>query len=98
MISCKEMPFVFDIEEYVNEIKVEKEAEGCYEKGVPATLKEALEKYKKALLMISNKEPYLHIDCDFCELQSEINNAEVNQQISERQAEYLRRVYLYDEE
>ena len=33
-------------------------------------------------------------DCDYCNLQADINNAEVNQVISSEQAWYLRERYL----
>lgn len=39
-------------------------------------------------------EEYLRWDCDYCSLQSDINNAEVNQLISSEQAWYLREKYL----
>ena len=38
---------------------------------------------------------YYHVwDCDYCNLQSDINSAEVNQIISPEQAWYLREKYL----
>lgn len=89
---------MFDIEQYVQEIEEEKKIESCYETGLPQYLKLSLSNYKTALNKIKNKEPYFHIDCDFCDLQASINSAEVDQEISEKQAAYLRRTYLYDAE
>ena len=40
-----------------------------------------------------SRQPYLW-DCDYCSLQSDINNAEVNRIISPEQAWYLREKYL----
>ena len=39
-------------------------------------------------------EKDLRWDCDYCNLQADINNAEVNQVISSEQAWYLREKYL----
>ena len=39
-------------------------------------------------------EKDLRWDCDYCNLQTDINNAEVNQVISSEQAWYLRERYL----
>lgn len=89
---------MFDIDEFIEEIKIEKKIESCYETGLPGYLKESLRNYKTGLLKIKNREPYLHIDCDFCDLQASINSAEVDQEISEKQAAYLRRTYLYDKQ
>lgn len=62
--------------------------------GLPASLQEALEKMKTAWEKIDNGIDYLRWDCDYCELQSEINCAEVCSIISEEQAWYLREKYL----
>ncbi|MEI3121022.1 MAG: hypothetical protein V8S86_08575 [Eubacteriales bacterium] len=43
-------------------------------------------------------EKDLRWDCDYCNLQTDINNAEVNQVISSEQAWYLREKYLRDGE
>ena len=43
---------------------------------------------------VDSGEKYLRWDCDFCNLQSDINSAEVNQMISTEQAWYLREKYL----
>ncbi|MFR1773448.1 MAG: hypothetical protein ACLSW7_13950 [Acutalibacteraceae bacterium] len=43
---------------------------------------------------LDNGEKYLRWDCDYCNLQSDINIAETNGQISTEQAWYLREKYL----
>ena len=45
-------------------------------------------------LKVDNGEDYTLWDCDYCNLQSDINSAEVNQIISPEQAWYLREKYL----
>ena len=40
------------------------------------------------------RESIAQMDCDYCNLQADINNAEVNQVISSEQAWYLREKYL----
>lgn len=62
--------------------------------GLPSYLKESVEKMKVAWSLIDSGEKYLHWDCDYCELQSNINTAEACELISERQAWYLRETYL----
>lgn len=49
---------------------------------------------EKAWAKVDNGEEYTQWDCDYCELQTDINNAEVNLMISEEQAWYLREKYL----
>ena len=89
---------MFDIANYIEEIEAEKDAESSYEVGLPPYLAQSLKKYKEGLEKIKNKENYLRIDCDFCDLQADINCAEVDQRITAKQADYLRRTYLYDNE
>ena len=64
---------------------------------LPKNLNESLNVYKNALIKIKNGERYSLIDCDYCELQSNINVAEVEQWITPEQAKYLREKYLYAE-
>lgn len=64
------------------------------EVGIPAILQESIGKMKEAWYKLDHDIPYLHWDGDYCELQSEINNAEVNGAISSKQAWHLRRKYL----
>lgn len=67
------------------------------EYDLPKNLNESLIAYKKALIRIQNGERYFQLDCDYCELQSNINIAEVEQWITSEQAQYLREKYLYAE-
>lgn len=62
--------------------------------GLPSYLQESLIQMKEAWQRIDNGEDYLHWDCDFCNLQSDINSAEVEGLISSEQAWYLREKYL----
>ena len=65
-----------------------------YEAGLPAYLCASLNKMKAAVKKIESGEEYLRYDCDYCELQSDINTAEVGGEISPDQAWYLRNKYL----
>ena len=62
--------------------------------GLPPFLKESIQKMKAAWDKFDRGEKYSLWDCDFCTLQSDINNAEVNGVISSEQAWYLRNKYL----
>lgn len=64
---------------------------------LPTYLSESLTAYKNALIKIKSGETYWQLDMDYCELQSNINVAEVEQDITAEQANYLRRKYLYGE-
>ncbi len=64
------------------------------ERGLPAYLAESIEAMKKAWRKLDNGESYLRWDCDYCNLQTDINNAEVTQAIDSEQAWYLRKKYL----
>ena len=62
--------------------------------NLPKYLQASTKKMKAAWNKVDNGEDYLHLDCDFCELQSDINTAEVGSAISSEQAWYLREKYL----
>lgn len=62
--------------------------------GLPQFLQTSIEEMKNAWEKLDSGEKYLHWDGDYCNLQSDINIAEVNQIISEEQAWYLREKYL----
>lgn len=62
--------------------------------GLPEFLQISLDAMKEAWRKIDSGEKYDHWDCDFCLLQSDINNAEVNGVISSEAAWYLREKYL----
>lgn len=62
--------------------------------GLPDFLQDSIQAMKQAWKKLDNGEEYYRWDCDYCELQSDINSAEVNQVISSEQAWYLREKYL----
>lgn len=64
------------------------------ERGLPAFLQESVQQMKMAWKKRDCGEKYLHGDCDYCNLQSDINIAETSGQISPEQAWYLREKYL----
>lgn len=64
------------------------------EYGLPEFLKKSIKTMKNTWEKIDSGEKYTHWDGDYCNLQTDINNAEVNQIISEEQAWYLREKYL----
>ena len=64
------------------------------EHDLPTFLQESIEDMKKAWERLDNGEKYLRWDCDYCNLQSDINIAEVECLISSEQAWYLREKYL----
>ncbi len=65
-----------------------------YETALPKYLKVSLDNMKKAIKLKTSGKKYLRYDCDYCELQSDINTAEVSGEISPDQAWYLRSKYL----
>lgn len=64
------------------------------ERDLPPLLIESIDAMKSAWRKLDRGEKYLRWDCDYCNLQTDINNAEVNQVISPDQAWYLREKYL----
>ncbi len=62
--------------------------------GLPEILQKSIAKMRQAWDRLDRGEPYLRWDCDYCDLQTDINNAEVNGIISPEQAWYLREKYL----
>lgn len=70
------------------------EDETYLEKGLPPYLLTSLEAMKKSWAIEDSGKRDLHWDLYWCELNADINSAEVDQEISRRQAEYLRRKYL----
>ncbi len=67
---------------------------GYLECGLPVFLQESIQAMEKAWQRLDAGQEYLRWDCDYCNLQSDINSAEVNQLISTKQAWYLREKYL----
>lgn len=62
--------------------------------GLPEFLQDSIRAMVDAWRKLDSGMEYLHWDCDYCNLQTDINNAEVNQIISTEQAWYLREKYL----
>ncbi len=62
--------------------------------GLPVFLCNSINAMKAAWEKLDAGEQYLRWDCDYCNLQSDINIAEVNHLISSEQAWYLREMYL----
>lgn len=62
--------------------------------GLPDFLRESVQAMEEAWKKLDSGQAYLRWDCDYCNLQSDINSAEVNQLISTEQAWYLREKYL----
>lgn len=65
-----------------------------FECDLPPFLAASIEAMKDAQAKLDRGEEYYEWDCDFCNLQSSINVAEVEQIISPDQAWYLRKKYL----
>ncbi len=62
--------------------------------GLPLYLRESIDRMRAAWERKEREGVYLRFDEDYCELQSNINCAEVNQEISSDQAWHLRGKYL----
>lgn len=56
----------------------------------PEYLKESIRQYEDALKEAENGKFCSHIDCDFCNLQSDINAAELQELITPEEAYFLR--------
>lgn len=67
---------------------------GYLECGLPDFLCESVGRMKAAWEKRDNGERYLRWDCDYCNLQSDINSAEVDGLISTEQAWHLREKFL----
>lgn len=64
------------------------------EVDLPPYLQESIEAMKASWAIVDAGETDLHWDLCWCELNADINSAEVEQEISTRQAWYLREKYL----
>lgn len=62
--------------------------------GLPDFLQSSIHAMEDAWRKLDSGTEYLRWDCDYCNLQSDINSAEVNQLISSEQAWFLREKYL----
>lgn len=65
-----------------------------FECGLPKYLQISIENMKKSWIIIDNGSNDIHWDLYWCELNADINSAEVDQVISTEQAWYLREKYL----
>lgn len=65
-----------------------------FECGLPKYLKESLDNMKQSWKIVDSGKKDLHWDIYWCELNADINSAEVENLISSEQAWYLRRKYL----
>ena len=61
---------------------------------LPQYLKESLDSFIAGKNKVDAGEKYFHFDADYCFLQSSINCAEVDNEISSEQAWHLREKYL----
>lgn len=62
--------------------------------GLPKFLQNSIGVMQSAWQKLDSGENYLRWDCDYCNLQTDINNAEINGIISSESAWYLREKYL----
>lgn len=62
--------------------------------GLPEFLQDSIQAMESAWSKLDSGQEYYRWDCDYCNLQSDINSAEVNQLISTEQAWFLREKYL----
>ncbi len=65
-----------------------------FECGLPQYLSKSLENMKKSWEIVDSGKRDMHWDICWCELNADINSAEVENLISSEQAWYLRRKYL----
>ena len=68
--------------------------EAHFECGLPQYLSESLENMKKSWKIVDSGKKDIHWDIYWCDLNADINSAEVENLISIEQAWYLRRKYL----
>ena len=64
------------------------------ELNLPEYLSNSISIFKDGLKKSESDSSYLHFDCDYCQLQANINCAESDNEISSEQAWYLREKYL----
>lgn len=65
-----------------------------FECGLPKYLAESLERMKESWAIVDSGKKDIHWDICWCDLNADINSAEVENLISSEQAWYLRRKYL----
>ena len=85
-LSIEDAKYIYGpIFEYID--KKDKKKEDFNEKGLPVYLQKSIQAYT------SNSDKMID-DCLYCELQSDINSAEQESEISSEQAWFLRKKYL----
>lgn len=67
---------------------------GYLECGLPPYLQKSIESMKRSWEIVDSGKRDLHWDIYWCDLNADINSAEVDQVISPEQAWYLREKYL----
>ena len=93
--------------EYFNKVECDTISEADYDKdtglpldksylecGLPPYVQESLEAMKKSWAIVDNGGEDLRWDCYWCELNADLNSAEVEGLITSEQAWYLREKYL----
>lgn len=65
-----------------------------FECGLPAYVQESLERMKTSWEIVDSGKKDIHWDICWCELNADLNSAEVENLISSEQAWYLRKKYL----
>ena len=68
--------------------------EAHFECGLPKYVQESLERMKKSWELVDSGKKDMNWDICWCELNADLNSAEVENLISSEQAWYLRRKYL----
>lgn len=76
------------------DISLQQETKTYLECGLPDYLRESVVQMKAAWEKLDQGVRYTRWDCDFCNLQTDINIAETSNAISAEQAWYLREKYL----
>jgi hypothetical protein len=79
---------------YITRSYIESLPKSYLDYELPNSLVESIEHFLDGQEKLERGEKYLLYDCDYCELQSEINYCEVENLISSEQAWYLRGKYL----
>ncbi len=84
---------IIDSADYEQDTGLQKDS-SYLEKGLPEYLQISLDNMKKSWEIEDSGGTDLHWDLYWCELNADINSAEVDKVISAEQANYLRKVYL----
>lgn len=82
-----------DTSNYSNDSGLPKD-ESRFDTGLPEFLQKSIKEMQESWERVDKGEKDLHWDIYWCDLNSDINYAEIEQLISSKQAWYLRRKYL----